>query len=236
LNWIQVAQYMHQRRTLCEHGTKLRDPQNAGNVVTTVGSNAFWRRAAVWRHVYTNLLHFYVHSLSAQVFVTWITVIGTLIAILLHLITKLSGIPSTAHSTDNHRSSIFLKYFELTVLELSEQNILPAVFTQPTLNVTTSPYLVSKQWCSGSWLPCLLACVLSSSGRRKISQKREHLSEIKANESQTTQPKGWKHRKEVAETFIQYVPTSNLGPRKTLAKLRISVSFEWHHPRCVIRS
>jgi hypothetical protein len=164
----------------------------------------------------------FVHFHSAQVFVTPITVIATLIAILLDLITKLPGIPSTAHSIDSHRSSTFLIYFELTVLELSKQNILPAVYTQPTLNVTTLSYLVRKQWCSASWLPCL---IILSPGRPIFSQNREYLTEIKANESQTTKAKGSQHRSEVAETFTQYVPTSKLGPGKTLSKLRISVSL-----------
>lgn len=62
--WMPVAQGVNQWRNLCEQGTELRDPQNAGNVFTTIGRNAFWRRTAAWRHVYINLLHFYFHSLS----------------------------------------------------------------------------------------------------------------------------------------------------------------------------
>jgi len=97
----------------------------------------------------------FIHCHSAQVFVTRITVIGTPIAILLQLISKVSDIPSTAHSIDSHRSSTCLKFFVLTVLELWKQNFLPAIFTQPTLQVTKSAYLVKKQWCAASWLPCL---------------------------------------------------------------------------------
>ena len=40
-NWSPVAQDVNQWWTLCEHGTKLRDPQNTGNVFTTVGRNDF---------------------------------------------------------------------------------------------------------------------------------------------------------------------------------------------------
>jgi hypothetical protein len=89
----------------------------------------------------------FIHCHSVQDFVTRITVSGTLIAILLQLITKLSDIPSTAHSIDSHRSSICLNFLVLTVLELWKQNFLPAVFTPPTL-VTKSAYLVRKQWCT----------------------------------------------------------------------------------------
>jgi hypothetical protein len=98
----------------------------------------------------TTSISFYFTCHSAQVFVTRISVTGTLIAILLQLITKLSDIPSTAHSIDSHRSSICLKFFVLTFLELWKQNFLPAVFTQPTLQVTKSAYLVRKQWCAAS--------------------------------------------------------------------------------------
>jgi hypothetical protein len=214
---------MHLWRTVCEHGTKLWDPQNAGNVFTTAGRNAFWRRTAVWRHVYTNLLHFYVRSLSLGSSLRhtnqchWNSHRNPL---RFNYKTSWYSINSSFHWQPP--LSIFLKCFELTVLELSKQNILPAVYTQPTLNVTTPPYLVRKQWCSASWLPCL---IIPSPGRPIFSQNREYLSEIKANESQTTRAKGWKHRSEVAETFIQYVPTSKLGPGKTLSKLRISVSL-----------
>jgi len=40
-NWVPVAQDVNQWRTLREHGTKLRDPQNAGNVFTNVRRNVF---------------------------------------------------------------------------------------------------------------------------------------------------------------------------------------------------
>jgi len=61
----------------------------------------------------------------------------------------------------------------LTVLELWKQNFLPAVFTQPTLQVTKSAYLVRKKWCAASWLPCLR---ILSLGRLICSQNRERLS------------------------------------------------------------
>jgi hypothetical protein len=110
----------------------------------------------------------FIHCHSAQVFVTRITVTGTLVASLLQLITKLSDIPSTAHSTDSHRSSTCLKFFVLTVLELWKQNFLPAVFTQPTLQVTKPAYLARKQRCAASWLPCLR---ILSLGRFYIQSK-----------------------------------------------------------------
>jgi hypothetical protein len=110
-----------------------------------------------------------IHCHSAQVFVTRITVTGTLIAIPLQLITKLSDIPSTAHSIDSHRSSICLKFLVLTVHELWKQNFLPAAFTQPTLQVTKFAYLVRKQWCAASWLSCFRILIL---GRPTQSKPR----------------------------------------------------------------
>ena len=186
---------MNQWRTPREHSKKLRDAQNAGNVFTTVSRNAFWRRTAAWRHVYINLLHSYVHSLS----------LGWSLRHTNHCHQNFHRNPLTVnyatfwHSINSslHWQPSFFNLLKILRADSSwvmEAELSSRCFYATNVTVTKSAYLVRKQWCSTSWLPCLR---ILSLGRPIYSQTRERLSYIKAHDSQTTQTKGWEQRSEM---------------------------------------